>query len=80
MSDARKVAEVVRRACVAAALEAYEDAGLQGLCQEGRWECAVEAIRGLDLDPVLEAHRTRDAEQAETGRSAGDRGHTGDGR
>ena len=31
-------AETVRQACIATALQAYEDAGLSGLCQEGRWE------------------------------------------
>jgi hypothetical protein len=29
-------AEVVRQACSAAALQAYEDAGVSGLCHEGR--------------------------------------------
>lgn len=47
----RALAEAVRGACLRAALEAYEDAGVQGLCAEGRWEYAVQAIRRLDLDP-----------------------------
>lgn len=47
----RELAERVRRACLEAALDAYEDAGLQGLCAEGRWECALEAIRRLPLNP-----------------------------
>lgn len=50
---ARRVAEAIRRACQDAAIAAYEDAGIQGLCAEGRWECAVQAIRGLDLAPFL---------------------------
>ncbi len=41
--------EAVRRAMVDAALAAYEDAGLSGLCAEGRWEAAVDAMRDLDL-------------------------------
>ena len=48
------LAEAVRAACVKAALEAYEDAGIQGLCAEGRWEAALSAIRDLDLSRVLE--------------------------
>jgi hypothetical protein len=40
-----QMAEAVRQACLAAALQAYEDAGVSGLCHEGRWECAVDAIR-----------------------------------
>jgi hypothetical protein len=47
-SDA-SVAEAVRRACIEAALAAYEDAKIRGLCHEGAWECAVEALRSLDL-------------------------------
>jgi hypothetical protein len=45
-------AEAIRCACVAAALQAYEDAGIRGLCPEGRWECAVAAMRQLDLRPL----------------------------
>ncbi len=41
--------EAVRRRCLEAAIQAYEDAGLRGLCAEGRWECALSAIRQLDL-------------------------------
>jgi hypothetical protein len=48
-----QTAEVVRQACIAAALRAYEDAGLSGLCHEGRWEYAVDAIRGLPLHPLV---------------------------
>jgi hypothetical protein len=49
----RRLAEAVRTACVHAALEAHEDAGVRGLCQEGRWEAAVGAIQSLDLDRLL---------------------------
>lgn len=47
--------ETVRTACLDAALAAYEDAGIRGLCVEGRWEAALAAIRHLDLSDVLEA-------------------------
>lgn len=43
-------AEAVRAACVEAAIRAYEDAGIRGLCAVGRWEVALDAVRGLDLD------------------------------
>jgi hypothetical protein len=43
------LAETLRAACLDAALRAYEDAGIRGLCAEGRWEAAVAAIRHLDL-------------------------------
>lgn len=51
----QRLAEAVRAACLEAALDAYEDAGIRGLCHEGRWEVAVQAIRHLDLDAVLRA-------------------------
>ena len=50
-----QMAEAVRQACLAAALQAYEDAGLSGLCHEGRWECAVDAMRALPLRSLLQA-------------------------
>ena len=43
------LAEAVLAACVETAVVAYEDAGLRGLCHEGRWEHALAAMRGLDL-------------------------------
>lgn len=49
------VAETVRAACLEAALLAYEDAGIRGLCADGRWEAALAAIRRLDLSGVLES-------------------------
>lgn len=55
MTDITMIAEAVRRACLEAALAAYEDAGIQGLCEAGRWEAAVGAVRELDLDPVVRA-------------------------
>lgn len=48
------IAEAVRQTCIEAALQAYEDAGLSGLCHEGRWECAVDAMRGLDLQRLVQ--------------------------
>lgn len=55
MSDPQKIAEAVRRACVDAALEAYEDAQIRGLCREGAWEVAIEAVRTLDVAAVIAA-------------------------
>jgi hypothetical protein len=43
----------IRDACIDVALQAYVDAGIQGLCVEGRWEAAVSALRTVDLRPVL---------------------------
>jgi quinol monooxygenase YgiN len=42
-------AESVRAACVEAALAAYEDASIRGVCHEGAWEAAVSALRTAPL-------------------------------
>lgn len=49
----RRIAEAVRRACADAAEAAYEDAGIRGLCAEGRWEVALEAVRRVDVEGVI---------------------------
>jgi hypothetical protein len=48
-----QLAERVREALIACAVGAHEDAGIRGLCCEGAWEAVVNALRGLDLGPVL---------------------------
>jgi hypothetical protein len=45
--------ETVRAACLDAAQLAYEDAGIRGLCADGRWEAALAAIRQLSFSDVL---------------------------
>lgn len=47
------VAVVIRDACLAAAKDAYEAAGISGLCAEGRWENALGAVETLDLSVAL---------------------------
>lgn len=54
----RRVAEAVREACLKAAQEAYENAGISGLCEEGRWECAMGAVRTLDVAAVIARYRS----------------------
>ena len=50
-----KIADAVRAACVKAALDAYENARMDGLCQEGAWEVAVGAMRALDVARVVQS-------------------------
>lgn len=50
----QKLSEAVREACLQAALEAYESGGISGLCAEGRWELAMQAIRTLDLQQIVD--------------------------
>jgi hypothetical protein len=50
-----QMAEAVRQACLTAALQAYDEAGVSGLCHEGRWAYAVDTMRGLPLRPLIAA-------------------------
>ncbi len=50
----REIARRVRDAGIRRLLEAYEEAGIRGLCGTGRFEVAVDALRDLDLDAVLQ--------------------------
>ena len=52
--DPLQLAAAVRNACVRAALDGYEQAQIAGLCQEGAWEAAVDAMRMVDLKMILE--------------------------
>lgn len=60
MTDAQKLAEAVRTACIKAALEAYEEGGVLGLCAEGRWEYAISTLQQLDLDALIHANSLAD--------------------
>ena len=51
--DLEDLAKHIRERCIKAVLQAYEDAGMQGLCEEGRLEAAVEALRTVELAPLL---------------------------
>lgn len=59
----RELAELIRSTCIQAALEAYEDAGVSGLCAEGRWEYTIGILRQLDLEPLLQAALQKRAEE-----------------
>lgn len=48
-----RVAEAIKGACLKAAIEAYQDAKMSGLCQEGAWEVALDAIKSLEVEMVL---------------------------
>lgn len=48
-----ELAEAVRKACVNAAAEAAEQAGMQGLCEDGQVEAAISAMQMLDMDAII---------------------------
>ena len=49
----RALAEKIRAAYVEAAVGSYEDAAANGLCAQGAWECAVDAMRHLEISDLL---------------------------
>ncbi|MBK8754482.1 MAG: acetyltransferase [Candidatus Competibacteraceae bacterium] len=54
MTDSQRLTEAVRAACIKAALDAYEEGGVLGLCAEGRWEYAISTLQQLDLDTLIQ--------------------------
>ena len=54
LGEPHQLAETIRAACIQAALAGYEDASMSGLCHEGAWECAIDAIRSLNINAILE--------------------------
>ncbi len=51
----RRLAQIVRDACIQAAKDGYERAAMSGLCEDGALEAALSAIHMIDLDAVLRA-------------------------
>jgi hypothetical protein len=49
-----KVAAAVRDACRNKLIAAFEEAGISGLCTEGRFEFAVDSLLSLELDRIAE--------------------------
>ena len=63
MSDsAIQLAEHVRQSCLQAALQAYEQARMDGLCDEGALEFALDAIRRLDMGKIMTDFHTHPKE------------------
>ncbi len=50
----RELAEKVRQACIQAARAGFEQARMDGLCEEGAVEAAVSAIQNLNLEQLLQ--------------------------
>jgi hypothetical protein len=52
-AERARLAERIRGALLEHALAVHEDAGVRGLCSEGRWDAVVSALRAFDLDALL---------------------------
>ena len=53
-ADLKALAEAVRRACEDEAVSAYEYGGMSGLCVEGRWDLAMDRLRSLDPERLVD--------------------------
>lgn len=51
----QQLARAVRQACLEAAIRGYDEARISGLCQQGAFDLALDRIRSLDLDEVIQA-------------------------
>jgi hypothetical protein len=51
--DLMKIIEDVRNILIKTAIEKYEDASISGLCAEGAWEAAIDALRDLAPKNIL---------------------------
>ncbi|HKB84739.1 MAG TPA: hypothetical protein VKD08_01120 [Ignavibacteriaceae bacterium] len=45
--------ERIREECIKEFIRAYEEGGIKGLCEDGRIEYAVDAVRSLDFNKLL---------------------------
>ncbi len=61
------IAEAVQSACLEAAVEAWEQGGMSGLCLEGRWDLALDRLRSLEVESVIQGinHQPKSREPAE---------------
>lgn len=72
-----ELARRVRATCLESAKQAYEDAGVQGLCAEGRWEAALSAIEAIDVRTILgEIESPSGAHATQSQPAAGDEART----
>ena len=51
--EIERAAELVRAECTKEFVRAYEEAGIKGLCEDGRIEYAVDSVRSLNLQKLL---------------------------
>jgi len=50
----RQVAAAVKFECLKAALDGYESAKASGLCHEGAWEVAIDRLKAVETEAILE--------------------------
>jgi hypothetical protein len=57
LDPALKAAQATLAECKKTFRENYENAGLSGLCEEGRWEAALGSLDTIDLEKIARAAR-----------------------
>lgn len=65
--DTKALTAAIRQAFVEAASQAWDDAGISGLCAEGRWEAALQALRSVDVAPLLDPSFRSRADETKPG-------------
>ncbi len=69
----RDLAAKIRAEFVETAVNAYEDAAADGLCAQGAWEVAVEAMRRVELTDLLAELAHGNADQTSSRLPSGSR-------
>lgn len=54
-----KVAQAFLKECRDTLIENYENAGISGLCEEGRWEQALGSLQTLDVTKIVQEALTQ---------------------
>tara|TARA_R110002096_G_scaffold104362_1_gene229985 strand:+ start:773 stop:985 length:213 start_codon:yes stop_codon:yes gene_type:complete len=49
----KSLAEFIKRNCIDSAKQAYIDALIAGLCQEGAFEASISALEMTDIDVLI---------------------------
>lgn len=67
------IAAKIRTEFLETAINAYEDAAADGLCAQGAWECAVDAMRRVELIDLLAEWTQTTADQTSSRLPSGSR-------
>lgn len=55
-----QLATAVRDDCFSAAVTAYENASMDGLCHDGAWECALDAMQSVNFEAIIHKVTTKE--------------------
>lgn len=57
-NDLIELAQIVRDACLKAAADGFEEAGISGLCRDGAIEYAQDNIRSIRVEEIVQTYLT----------------------